>query len=518
LAPKKAFENRFNHMFKCVRFKRGEKLMEENKEIQSVIVFREGQFVITINKNIFELNELMAKLYKIRGKMMGLSENSIKKELSKNCYNKDYYMNQNFILPETMKMYEKKHNLTISIINDKLVLGLMDTVDPETHLPLFNCTCISQICDGYEITNQSLNSVNKEYYCDNNNNQISLINIEYYLKRLQLHTKEIESKIEKFTKNLKFSLKKGKNINNSDEEGQNSKEDDKSEEESNMDIRRNTFEIKKKNNNEKSLVQILGDSFKNDYYKLKRRNFNTIDKNINYSTMNINNDSKRYENMKTINQEIVRDNKDNRSFFFKIQKSIKHKEHLLNLAQGRSHKFMEKQKAEMRTLNFARNKRHQKNKYIDLSSIFNINRSSSKGKKDSEKKKDVILDNIINSINKNSKYERLLSSYLIKNNDNNSIKENESEENKEKNEVDKNEDIFNNLSKEKEKEKRKKENKSNYNKSKINTISNSKEIKYPLIRPKIFRSIYNNNDSSNNFQKSGNNINILNSLNSMEDL
>jgi hypothetical protein len=234
--------------------------------------------------------------------------------------------------------------------------------------------------------------------------------------------------------------------------------------------------------------------------------------------MNINNDSKRYENMKTINQEIVRDNKDNRSFFFKIQKSIKHKEHLLNLAQGRSHKFMEKQKAEMRTLNFARNKRHQKNKYIDLSSIFNINRSSSKGKKDSEKKKDVILDNIINSINKNSKYERLLSSYLIKNNDNNSIKENESEENKEKNEVDKNEDIFNNLSKEKEKEKRKKENKSNYNKSKINTISNSKEIKYPLIRPKIFRSIYNNNDSSNNIQKSRNNIYILNSLNSMEDL
>ena len=70
LAPKKAFDNRFCHMFKCVRFKRGAKLMEENKIIKSVIVFRDGQFVITLNKNILELNELMAKLYKIRGKMM----------------------------------------------------------------------------------------------------------------------------------------------------------------------------------------------------------------------------------------------------------------------------------------------------------------------------------------------------------------------------------------------------------------------------------------------------------------
>ena len=157
LAPKKAFENRFNHMFKCVRFKRGERLMEENKEIQSVIVFRDGQCALTVNKNILELNELMAKLYKIRGKMIGLREDSIKREISKKFYNKDYYINKNFILPETMKMYEKKYNLTISIINDKLVLGLMDTVDPETNLPLFNCTCISQVCDGYEITNESLN-------------------------------------------------------------------------------------------------------------------------------------------------------------------------------------------------------------------------------------------------------------------------------------------------------------------------------------------------------------------------
>ena len=512
LAPKKAFDNRFCHMFKCVRFKRGAKLMEENKIIKSVIVFRDGQFVITLNKNILELNELMAKLYKIRGKMMGLNENVIKKELSSNCYNKDYIMNQNFILPETMKLYEKKHNLTISIVNDKLVIGLMDTVDPETHLPLFNCTCTSQTCDGYEITNNSLNLVNKEYACNNNNNQISLINVEYFLKRLQLHMKEIESKIEKYTKNLKYATQMKKNINNinKSEDGETTIiENKKNEDDNNYEIRRNSFEIKKKNNNEISLVQILGNSFKKDYTKLKKKRFNTIDKNNNDSRMNINSDNKRYENMKTINQEIIIDNKENNySFFFKIKNSIKHKEHLLKMAQGRSQKFMEIKKAEMRSLNMARNKRYQKNKYIDISAIFNQNYSSSKGKRDSAKKKDIILDNIINTINKNSKYERILSSYISKNNNDNYIKEKEKDgklelkkegnENKEKFEEDKNDTLeikikkLNNLPNEEKLEIIPNK------KLQINTILKNKDIKYPLIKSNIRNLIYNVNESRNN--------------------
>jgi hypothetical protein len=120
-------------MFKCIRLKRGAQIMQENKKINSVIVFNSGQFTITLNKNILELNELIIKLQKIRGKMMGISENVIKKELSENVFSKEFFMKQKFILPETMKMYQKKHNFTLSIINDKLVVGLLDTVDPETH-------------------------------------------------------------------------------------------------------------------------------------------------------------------------------------------------------------------------------------------------------------------------------------------------------------------------------------------------------------------------------------------------
>lgn len=305
-------------MFKCIRFKRGAQIMEENKKINSVIVFNSGKFTISLNKNILELNELIIKLQKIRGKIMGLSENVIKKELSENVFSKEFSMKQKFILPETMKMYQKKNNFTLSIINDKLVVGLLDTVDPETHLPLFNCTCISAVCDGYEITNNSLDLVNKEYSCNNNSNQISLINVEYFLKRLQLHMKEIESKIDNYNKNLKYDIKpkaevkvKTKNVNNKNvEEGKMIIiENNKNENNNAFEIRRNTFYIKSKNNNEISLVQMLGKSLKNDYATIKKERFNTIDK-YNDSSTNLNAENKLHDNINTINDETVENNKE----------------------------------------------------------------------------------------------------------------------------------------------------------------------------------------------------------------
>ena len=422
LTPKKAFDNRFCHMFKCIRFKRGEKIMEENKKINSVIVFNVGQFTITLNKSILELNKLMVNLHKIRGKLMGLNDNSMKKNLSNNFIDKEFEINPKFILPETMKMYQQKHNLTISIINDRLVIGLLDTVDLETQLPLFNCTCISKTCDGYEISQNSLHLINKEYHCLNNTSQIFLINVEYYIKRIQLHMKEIQSKINNYNNNLKYEIKntrvkKISYINK--EEGKNDIiiiESENNENENDFVIRRNTFEIKKKNNNEISLVQMLGKSLKNDYTTLKRQ-YNTIDKCHNNDSVNNNfSDNKRYESVKTtVNEEINEDDKDKKiSFISKIKKSIKQKERLLKLAQGKSQRFMAIKKAEMRSFNMVRNKKIQKDKYIDITAIFN-NNSASKDKRNilgSAKKKDLILDNIINNINKNSKYERVLSSYI----------------------------------------------------------------------------------------------------------
>ena len=530
LAPKKAFDNRFCHMFKCVRFRRGAKLMEDKKLLTSVIVFNSGKFVISVNKNIIELNELIVKLYKIRGKMMGLSENAIKKELANMNDNKEIIIDQKFILPETMKMYEKKHNLIISMVNDKLVIGLKDTVDQDTHLPLFNCTCISESCDGYEITNNSLSLVNKEYPCDNNTSQISLINIEYYLKRLQLHMKEIESKIIEYNKNLKYDIKMNKKINNS-----NDKEDLKTlnennnnnKEENDFDIRRNTFEIKKKNNNKRSFVQILGNSLKKDYSIIIKQRYNTVDKKNNDSTENLNNDSKRYENIKTMNEETINDNKDNNyPFIYKVKKSIKHKEHLLTLARDKSQKYLEIKKAEIRSLNMARNIKFQKDKYVDISSIFSKKLPSSKGKRNyiglmnSAKREDLVLDNILNNINKKSKYDRILSSYISNNRYDDTMKENEEKNVEIKKEEKENKEIIKEDKKEDCEIKKIPKNNSItedqqiYNKLQISDDLNNKGIVYPKIKSNLYNLIYNNNDSNQKL-KARNNIITLDGINSL---
>ena len=519
-APKKAFDNRFCHMFKCVRFKRGTKIMEENKKINSVIVFNRGQFTITLNKNILELNELVVKLHRIRGIMMGMNENAIQKELQNNSIGKEFLMNQKFILPETMKLYQKKHNLTLSIVNDRLVIGLLDTVDKDTQLALFNCTCVSKFCDGYEISINSLNLVNKEYSCLNNNNKISLINIEYFLKRLYLHIKEIQSKIENFNKNLKYEIKKKKklekNLENENPEKNSENDKNKNDEENDFEIRRNTFEIKKKNNNEISLVQVLGKSIKKDYSTKKQR-LNIIDKSQISESINMNCENKRYENIKTTNDEIYDENrKRNKSFIYKVKRSIKEKEHLLSLAQGKSQKFIEIQKAEMRSLNMARNKKFQKDKYIDISSIFNINGTHEKekngyyGRMKSAKKKDLILDNIINNINRKAKYERILSSYISKHKNNDTIKEkDEKEEEKQINKkniedkdnnyimIEQNQPIFHrNIS--------------------LQANHINKNIKYPIIQPHTRKAINDKIESNHIFESR--NIITLDGSNSLGSL
>ena len=557
-APKKAFDNRFCHMFKCIRFKRGAQILEENQKMNSVIVFNSGQFSLTINKSILEINDLIIKLQKIRGKMMGLSENEIKKECSENDFSKDYFINQKFILPETMKMYQKKHNLTISIVNDKLVVGLLDTVDPDTHLSLFNCICISQVCVGYEIKNKSLDLVDKEYSCKTNINKIFLINVEYFLKRLQLHLKELESKIEKFNKNLKFEIQPIKKIKSLSTEKRNDEEDKMIIIENNKDenddddyeIRRNSFYLKKKNSNELNLVQILGKSLKNDYSTLKKSTkFNTIERN-NDSLSNLNSDSKKYESLKTINDETIEIRREkNLSYFSKIKKRIENKERLLQLARDKSNKYIQEKKAEMRSLNIARRARVRKDQYYDLSKFFNRSLSSSKEnqRKDNKKfypykienteseNKDRILNKIINKINKNSKYERILSSY-ISNKKRMDVNENEDNEkkdikNEEKLEENKSSEKYNILKSET------KANISDIKKNSIryfetdvnrqglrpnnkstntmNYINNDKNIKYPFIRPNLKNLLYDNYKNYPNIMLENKNIITLDGPNTI---
>ena len=414
-APKKAFDNRFCHMFKCIRFKKGTNILEKGKKLNSVYIFYSGKFTIELKSNIIELYDLVAKIKEIRGKAIGIKENEIRKELSDIYLKKEFYMNKQYSVGNKNNFYLKKYNLTISLVNDKFCVGLIDTLDPETRLGLFNSTCSSINCDGYEITYDSLKLVNKEYPCLNNCNKISLINLEYYLKRVQLHIKEIELNIKKYEDNLKFSIKSEnrKNIRFNTEENIEQLESDKSDsEDNNFEIRRNTFHKPKKTiNNEINLVQNIGDSLKLDFNSMMKKKLSNIGRKFAFESNN-NILNKKYENIKTLNNELEEsEGKKDLSFITRIRRSIRQKNYLLHLAQCKSNRYMKIQKDEIRSILMAKNKRVENNNYADLGAIFKNKKKNTKKK--SEEVSDSILDNIISGINKQGKYERILSSYLL---------------------------------------------------------------------------------------------------------
>ena len=122
--------------------------------------------------------------------------------------------------------------------------------------------------------------------------------------------------------------------------------------------------------------------------------------------------NKKYENIKTLNNELEEsEGKKDLSFITRTRRSIRQKNYLLHLAQCKSNRYMKIQKDEIRSILMAKNKRVENNNYADLGAIFKNKKKNTKKK--SEEVSDSILDNIISGINKQGKYERILSSYLL---------------------------------------------------------------------------------------------------------
>ena len=55
--------------------------MDTTKQINDLIVFSSGLFVVNIYVNVHDLNELITKLKIIRGKLLGLSKQKIETQL-----------------------------------------------------------------------------------------------------------------------------------------------------------------------------------------------------------------------------------------------------------------------------------------------------------------------------------------------------------------------------------------------------------------------------------------------------
>ena len=273
---KPTFDYDVIHKIKFINYKTNEIIIEEKQNLNLFYIFYNGSFKLEVNKNITGLNELIIKLKKIRGKILGIPDEIIQKDINDHLLEiNGSIVNKKYSDESIKKEYLKKHYFIVSIITDNFLLGLPDTVDPDTNLTLFNCSCISNYCNGYEISNKVLKMICKgeRYKFNNDVMQMSLNKINYYINRiiyykntLLLKIKEMEFSLNKLER--AFSKQKQNNKNNINNTNIIKAEPKKYNTETNFYINKNKDNIKNKklekdnNINHKTLICKTSSNFK----------------------------------------------------------------------------------------------------------------------------------------------------------------------------------------------------------------------------------------------------------------
>ena len=79
---KPTFDYDVIHKIKFINYKTNEIIIEEKQNLNLFYIFYNGSFKLEVNKNITGLNELIIKLKKIRGKILGIPDEIIQKDIN----------------------------------------------------------------------------------------------------------------------------------------------------------------------------------------------------------------------------------------------------------------------------------------------------------------------------------------------------------------------------------------------------------------------------------------------------
>ena len=183
------FINKYYHMFRFSRFYFNNDIMDENVPFDKIIIFTSGEFILSVNKNIFELNDLITKIKKIRGKFYNFTEKQIRADLNEIKENINFLNTIKYASHSITEYTNKRQNLIISTINDKMILGYPDTVNKEDNLPYFNCKCISTTATAYVVEKEMIKLFERDGYLRTTPPKIAIQKIDFYLKRLLEHKK-----------------------------------------------------------------------------------------------------------------------------------------------------------------------------------------------------------------------------------------------------------------------------------------------------------------------------------------
>jgi CRP-like cAMP-binding protein len=203
------FEYKYMHMFHYVKYKSGERIMNEGEHVSTIIFIKNGEFELTIHKNIIEVNELIINLKKLKKQLQQQTycpnENDCNYSYEQK-ENEDFVLNEQFKSIEFKEMVNKRLPIKVSIVKDRDVLGLYDTVLEQNGMSLYNCTCLSTCGEGYQIEMESLlNIAQKEERVLTEAKRFSIKKITCFIERLNKHKEAVFNKI-KETENINKQL------------------------------------------------------------------------------------------------------------------------------------------------------------------------------------------------------------------------------------------------------------------------------------------------------------------------
>ena len=112
------FNHKYSHMFRFTRFHFNNDIMSDTCIFDKIIIFISGEFVLSVNKNILELNELIMKIKKLRGNLCNYSEKELKNDLTEAEENENLKNTMKYASHAINEYITKKQYLVISTIND----------------------------------------------------------------------------------------------------------------------------------------------------------------------------------------------------------------------------------------------------------------------------------------------------------------------------------------------------------------------------------------------------------------
>ena len=416
------FNHKYSHMFRFTRFYAHNDIMDESTIFDKIIIFTSGEFILSANKNIFELNELIVKIKKLRGNLCNYSEKMIKNDINEIEENEDLLNTKKYASHGINDYMTKRQNLVISTVNDKMLLGYPDTVDQETFMPFFNCQCLSTSATGYVVEKEMIKLFKRDGYLKESPPKIVIQKIEFYLKRLLEHKKNIMNRIEFLQEqDKKLGFKSFQVSNNKNNKYENNNK--------NTDINKTNNKQNLPNIDNISISYIQGndknkesEEKNDDLLNITRNNLNPInlkDNNIFPFQSKLVNQidpiylSNKQKNINRNRQKLLLEVKKGKENFLKsirkYEDQIKQKKYLLKITQNKSPKFILKEKTLEKQFQLYFNQYNAKGNYNDISNIFSKDPDQKSSILDKYRKKseDNVLDPKIDLLKRQLNYEKL---------------------------------------------------------------------------------------------------------------